>query len=81
MHGMGLAEDGGEAEIPNLDLASVAVDEDVVALEVPMDDGGVMAMEVGQGTEDLAAPVLDGTQPHTPMLLPVPTQHRQHIKK
>ena len=36
MDGVGLAEDGRKAEVANLDLALVAVHEDVVTLEVPV---------------------------------------------
>jgi DUF1009 family protein len=77
VHGMGLAQDGSKAKVPNLDLAGVAIDEDVVALEVTVDDGRVIAVEVDEGTEDLATPVLDGMQPHTLVLLPVPKQTAQ----
>lgn len=61
VHSVGLAEDGSKAEVPDLDLARVAVDEDVVAFEIAVDDGRVVAVEVGQSAQDLAAPVLDGT--------------------
>ena len=32
--------DGGEAEVTNLELAGVGDDEDVFAIDVPVDDGG-----------------------------------------
>jgi hypothetical protein len=53
-----LAEDGGESEVADLDLTLVTIHEDVVALEVPVDDGWIMAVQVEQAAEDLPAPVL-----------------------
>jgi hypothetical protein len=41
-----LAEDGGESEVADLDLTLVTVHEDVVTLEVPVDDGWIMAVQV-----------------------------------
>jgi len=72
MDGMGLAEDGGEAEVANLDLALVAVHEDVVTLEVPVDDGWIVAVQIQQAAEDLPAPVLHRPYVHPPVPLPVP---------
>ena len=46
VNGMGLAEDGSQAKVADLDLALVAVHEDVVTLEVPMDNRRVMAVEI-----------------------------------
>jgi hypothetical protein len=69
---VGLAEDGGEAEVANLDLALVTVHEDVVTLEVPVDDGRIVAVEVQQAAEDLPAPVLHRPHVHPPVFLPVP---------
>jgi hypothetical protein len=70
--GVGLAEDGGETEVANLDLSLVAVHEDVVTLEVPVDDGRIVAMQVQQAAEDLPAPVLHRPYVHPPVPLPVP---------
>jgi hypothetical protein len=53
-----LAEDGGESEVADLDITLVTIHEDVVALEVPVDDGWIMAVQVEQAAEDLPAPVL-----------------------
>lgn len=72
MDGVGLAEDCSEAEVANLDLALVAVHEDVVTLEVPVNDGWIVAMEVQQAAEDLPAPVLHRPYVHPPVPLPVP---------
>ena len=44
VNSVGLAEDGGEAEVADLDLTLVTIDEDVVALEVPVDDGWIVAV-------------------------------------
>lgn len=68
----GVAEDGGEAKVADLDLAGVAVDEDVVALEVAVDYGGIVAVEVGEGAEDLAAPGLESAEADTGVALAVP---------
>jgi len=46
IRGGGAAADGGEAEVADLDLALAAVDEDVVALEVAVDDAA--GVEVGE---------------------------------
>jgi len=72
MDGVGLAEDGREAEVANLDLALVAVHEDVVTLEVPVDDGRIVAVQIQQAAEDLPAPVLHRPYVHPPVPLPVP---------
>ena len=72
MDGVGLTEDGREAEVANLDLALVAVHEDVVTLEVPVDDGRIVAVQIQQATEDLSAPVLHRPYVHPPVPLPVP---------
>lgn len=73
---MRLAEDGSQAEVTNLDLALVAVNEDVVTLEVPVDDGWIMAVQVQQAAKDLPAPVLHRPYVHPPVSLPVPNHHR-----
>ena len=72
MDGVGLAEDGREAEVANLDVALVAVHEDVVTLEVPVDDGRIVAVQIQQAAEDLPAPVLHRPYVHPPVPLPVP---------
>ena len=72
MDGVGLTEDGREAEVANLDLALVAVHEDVVTLEVPVDDGRIVAVQIQQAAEDLPAPVLHRPYVHPPVPLPVP---------
>ena len=72
MDGVGLTEDGREAEVANHDLALVAVHEDVVTLEVPVDDGRIVAVQIQQAAEDLPAPVLHRPYVHPPVPLPVP---------
>jgi hypothetical protein len=47
----------GEAEVADLDLCVVAVDEDVLALEVPVDDPRLV--QERQPIEHLPAPLLD----------------------
>lgn len=41
----------------DLDLAMVAIDEDVVALEVVVDHRRVVGVEVGEAAQDLARPI------------------------
>jgi hypothetical protein len=55
---MGLAKNGSQAKVTDLDLPLVAVHEDVVTLEVPVNDGRIVAVQVQQAAEDLSAPVL-----------------------
>lgn len=74
--GMGLAEDGGQTKVADLDLALVAVHEDVVTLEVPVDDGRIVAVQVQQAAENLPAPVLHRPYVHPPVSLPVPNHHQ-----
>lgn len=68
-------EDSRQPEIPDLDLAEVAVDKDVVALEVPVDHRRIMAVEVGETIEDLPGPTFHGSNVHSRILLPVPVNH------
>ena len=56
----------------------MAIDEDVVTLEVSVYHGRIMAVEVNQPVEDLACPVLDGPNVHSPIPLPVPGRHPIH---
>jgi hypothetical protein len=76
VNGMGLAEDGSQAEVADLDLALVAVHEDVVTLEVPVDDGRIVAVQVQQAAEDLPAPMLHRPYVHPSVPLPVPNHHQ-----
>jgi len=76
VNGMGLAEDGSQAKVADLDLALVAVHEDVVTLEVPVDDRRIVAVQVQQAAEDLPAPVLHRPYVHPPVPLPVPNHHQ-----
>ena len=63
-----------EAEVADLDLPLVAVDEDVVALEVAVDGGRRVCVEVGEPVEDLCAPAPHRRHAHPPVLLPVLTE-------
>ena len=51
-----LVPEGGEAQVADLDRARGACDEDVVALEVPVDDGRGARVEEVEPLEDLPAP-------------------------
>lgn len=53
---VGTVADNGETEVANLELSVVAVDKDVVALEVAVDDGRVVGVEIDESLENLAAP-------------------------
>lgn len=43
----------GQAQVPDLDLAGVAVDVDLVAPKITMDDGRRLAVEIKQPQEHL----------------------------
>lgn len=73
---VGFAENGGQAKVADLDLPLVAVHEDVVTLEVPVNDGRIMAVQVQQAAEDLPAPVLHRPYVHPSVPLPVPNHHQ-----
>lgn len=49
----------GRPHVADLDLAMRAVDKDIVALDVAMNDRRGMAMEVGKALQQLLAPSLD----------------------
>ena len=68
---MRFAKDGGQAQIPNLDLPLVPIDENVVAFEISVDDGRVMAVEIEEAHQDLPAPMLHYSDMHSPVHLPV----------
>lgn len=65
------AEHGRQSKVPDLNLAKMAVDKDVVALEVAVDDRRVVVVEVVEAIKYLARPVLDGPQAETPVSPPV----------
>ena len=48
-----VVQHGGQSEVPDLHLALVLVDEDVVALQVAVHDGRVVRVEVVQAPQDL----------------------------
>lgn len=54
-----LVHDRRQPEVADLDLAVVAIDEDVAAVEVAVDDAGVVGVEVVEPLEDLARPLLE----------------------
>lgn len=62
--GEGGSLERGQAQVPNLDRARGARDEDVVTLEVTVDDGGRAGVQEMQPLEDLPAPALQHLQLH-----------------
>jgi hypothetical protein len=62
----------GQAQVPNLDLAAGAVDKDVIAFEVAVDDGGVVRMQVHQPLQDLPRPAPQHLLINVLVLLAVP---------
>eukprot|EP00967_Tisochrysis_lutea_P054519 scaffold68212_cov31-Tisochrysis_lutea.AAC.2 len=75
-HGLGgaLAHERRQAQVPNLDLRVVSIDEDVVALEIAMDD--VIRVEVREAIQDLPAPLLHHLALHSLGLCDVPEARR-----
>lgn len=49
-------------QVPDLDLARVAINKDVLELEVPVHDGNRPGVQVVDALEDLPGPVLEGAQ-------------------
>lgn len=43
---MSLSKNGCKAKVPNLDFPLISIHEDIVTLEVSMDDGRIMTMQV-----------------------------------
>jgi hypothetical protein len=62
----------GQPQVSNLDLPAGAVDQDVVTLEVPVNDGRVVCVQVQQALQDLECPALDGLLTDELVLLAVP---------
>ena len=57
-----VVQHGGQTEVPNLHLALVLVDKDVVALQVAVHDGRGLRVQVVQAPQDLPGPRLDRPQ-------------------
>lgn len=55
---------GGESQIPNLDRASGARDEDVVTLQVSVDDGRRSRVQEVKPFQDLSTPTLEQLELH-----------------
>lgn len=53
MHSIGLVENGSKAEITDLNLSLIAIDEEVVTLEVPVNYGWFVAVKVDKPFQDL----------------------------
>lgn len=47
---LGATENGCKAQVTNLDLPQMAIDEDIVTLEVSMYDRRIMAVQILQAT-------------------------------
>jgi hypothetical protein len=47
---LGPTKDGCKAQITNFDLSEMAIDEDIVAFEVPVYDGRIMAVHISKTT-------------------------------
>ena len=59
-----MGREGGHAQITNLDLSAVTVDVDLVAPEVPMDDGRLLLVQIVQPCQDLPCPLAYSLQLH-----------------
>lgn len=68
-------EDGRQPEIADLDLTEMAIDKDVVTLQVPVDYWRIMAVEVSEAAEDLAGPVLHCSNVYSGVLSSVPVSY------
>lgn len=70
-----------KAEITDFHLPLVAVDEDIVTLEISVDYRGIMAMEIEKPTQYLSAPMLNCPNVNSLVLLPIPIQPLNKTKK
>ena len=61
---MGRVARSREAEVAQADLARAAVDENVVALQIAMDNGRNVGMKVVQRSQNLTTPKENGTEAH-----------------
>lgn len=52
------AQQGGETQVADLDHPLRTIDEDVVTLEISVDNGRVVAVQVYQAAENLPSPAL-----------------------
>ena len=62
--GEGSVLEGGQTEVADLDLAGGARDEDVVALQVPVNNGRVARVQKLEPPQNLTAPLFDDLQGH-----------------
>lgn len=82
MDSLGLAENGGEAKISNLNFSLIPIDEDIVAFEISVDHRRIMAMEVDEPHENLPAPMLYCPKIYLPVSQPIPTdRHKSNTVK
>ena len=56
--GVRFSQNGGEAEVANLDLALVSIDENVVTLEISVDHWRAKAVEIEKASQNLPTPML-----------------------
>lgn len=75
---MRTTKDGRQPKITNLDLAKMAIDEDVVALEISVDYWGIVTMQKGKAFKDLATPIFNSSHVDSLVLLSEPIQKLQH---
>lgn len=68
---MALPHDGSQAQISNLELPNVAVDEDVTAVQVSVDDAGVVGVQIMEASENLHTPFLECLRGHVAVLVSV----------
>ncbi len=65
-----MRQERGEAQIPNLDLPTVAIDVDFVTSEVTVDDGRLLVVQILEAQEDLLRPLAH--RPGINQLVPLP---------
>ena len=68
MISMRFTKDCSEAKITNLDFPLVSINKNVVTLEVPVDNRGVMAMEIKKAFQNLSTPMFHSSNVDSPVL-------------
>jgi hypothetical protein len=74
------AKDGSQAQVANLDLTLVAIDEDIVTFEIPMDNRRMMTVEIQKTHQDLPASMLHCSDMNPLVHLPIPKTKTYSIK-
>ena len=70
-------QQGCQAKIADLDNALTAIDEDVVAFQIPVDDGWRVSMEIHQPAQNLPCPAFQDLPIH--LLVPLSIPERQQL--